>query len=270
MRTRPLSLALGLVFCGCADIAGFDGNPQMNPGKDCLVCHSASGQASNLTFSVGGTVYPTAFAGTEGGLFNAEIDILDDNNRKFTLHSNGAGNFYSAEPIAFPATVSITVGGQVFAMQNRPPMGRCNACHAVSTNPDGTLWPEPLPGLFSDAGFLTTPPGRLYAFPPTKCPDGGPTSCQNPAPSYSNQVQYIIEANCFLCHNPAFGPDQSQSPPLRNGNYSDILASSPDSQGMLQNCEMPPLDDPSHPWFPISPDERAILLNWLACKSPDN
>ncbi len=268
MGLQRLSLALGLVGIGCADIAGFDGNPQMNPGKDCLECHSPSGEASNLSFSVGGTVYPAALAGTEGGLFNAEIDITDFNNRQFTLHSNGAGNFYSAEPIAFPASVSIKVGGQIFAMNQQPPMGRCNACHAVSANPDGTLWPSPLPAFGVDAGFTTNPPGHLYAFPPTTCPGSGSGSCPSPAPSYSNQVKAIIQANCFSCHNPAAPPSEIQPPALDD--YADIKANAPDCQSMVNDCQMTGLNLPAYSWFPMSLDERAILQSWFNCGSPSN
>src|ERR1700677_4571754 len=111
MGRRGLS-ALPLLVLGCADISGFDGNPQMKPGQDCLSCHTADGVASALNFSVGGTVYPAAYTGVEGGLFDAEIDLTDSNNRKLALSSNGAGNFYSAEAVAFPAKVAVQIGGQ--------------------------------------------------------------------------------------------------------------------------------------------------------------
>ena len=96
-----------------------------------------------------------------GGLFNAEIDIADLNGRQLALHSNGAGNFYSAEVVLFPASVSVQVGEQRFTMQEPSPSGQCNACHAVMTNADGThAGPALLPPFATEAGFEESPPGH--------------------------------------------------------------------------------------------------------------
>jgi hypothetical protein len=255
------SLVIGLVVCGCADIAGFDGNPQMNPGQDCLSCHSAGGQASGLTFSVGGTVYPQALAGAEGGLFDAEIDITDLGGRHFTLRSNGAGNFYSAEAIVFPATVAVTVGGQTLSMEKQSPTGQCNACHGVLTNADNTLRPLPLPPFGEDGG-LGIAPGSIYGFPQTACPTPISDACPSPAPSYQNQIKAVIQANCLPCHQPG------QNLPSLDS-HADIAAV-PNNKTQVAGCLMPTLDSPGLPWFPMSPDERALLIGWLNCGSPDN
>ena len=166
----PTVFGLLVSWCwGCADIAGLDGNPQMDPGQDCLTCHSANGPASSLGFSVAGTVYPAALAGAKGGLFDAEVDIIDLNGRQLALRTNGAGNFYSAEAIAFPAAVSVKVGAQWFSMQKQAPTGQCNVCHAVLANADGTLRPAPIPAFLADAGFPQPAPGRLYGYAGSEC-----------------------------------------------------------------------------------------------------
>jgi cytochrome c553 len=211
-----------------------------------------------------------ALSGNQGGLFGAEIDITDTNGHQFTLHSNGAGNFYSAEPIAFPASVSVTVGGQVFSMQDRPPTGSCNACHAVKTNPDGTLQPAPLPALGLDAGFLTGPTGHIYGFPDSGCVV--PVACPSVVPSFQGQVEPIVEANCARCHQPAgtpgVEPQYTRDPPLDD--YAHIQAAAGDSLSWLNDCGMPPVDNPMYPWFPMSPEERDVLVNWINCGAPDN
>ncbi len=231
----------------------------MNPGQDCLTCHSAMGEASSLIFSVAGTVYPQALAGAEGGLFNAEIDITDVNGQHFTLRSNGAGNFYSAEPIVFPATVAVTVGGQTLSdVERQSPTGQCNACHGVLNNADSTL--QPLPVLPLADGGLGLVPGRIYGFPQTACPTPISDACPSPAPSYQNQIKAIIEANCLPCHG-------QNLPSLES--YAAIAAV-PNNKTQVAGCLMPTLDSPGLPWFPMSPDERALLIAWLNCGSPDN
>jgi hypothetical protein len=263
MRSARWPAVLGLLICGCADIAGFDGNPQMDPGQECLRCHSASGAASSLIFSVAGTVYPGALAGTEGGLFNAEIDITDRNGHELALKSNGAGNFYSAEAIVFPASVSVNVGEQRFTMQEPSPSGQCNTCHAVLTNADGTLQPVPLSPFDLDAGFTSGVPGHLYGFAPSACPTTISDTCPSPAPSYQNQVKAIIDANCLVCHQKGQNLASLDS-------HEDIVAVGITNKVEVAGCAMPTLVDPEQPWFPMSPDESAILIGWLNCSDPDN
>lgn len=253
---RLAALAAALAAAGgCADIAGFDNNPQMRPGQDCLACHSATGLASGLNFTLGGTIYPAAYAGTEGGLGSAEIDVVDHDNRKLALLSNGAGNFYSAEPIVFPITVSVKVGQQRFTMQSYPPNGHCNACHSLQTNPDGTVQTVLLPAFGLDAGFDAPPVGHIYGFAGNPCAAPAPTACPTPAPSYKNQVQSIVNIDCYLCHNDVFG----SAPPIE----SYPIAKSIDD---VTNCVMPIAAD----LFPISPDQRQILLAWMQCGEPEN
>jgi len=129
------SLGLLLLTCaiGCGDVAGLQGTPTMDPGQDCLLCHVANGQASDRIWTASGTIYAgSPLAPTAPGLFNAEILILDSANRALTLRSNGAGNFYTAEPLTYPIHVSAQIGGQRFQMQESPPEGvSCNRCHAL-------------------------------------------------------------------------------------------------------------------------------------------
>ena len=228
----------------------------MDPGQDCLSCHSASGVAS--AFTVGGTVFPLATATADGGTAGVEIDLVDSNGKTLALHSNAAGNFYSTEALAFPAQVSVTVGGTQFAMQQKPPSGACNSCHALKENPGGTFQTAPIPP--SVTGFLR-PPGHLYAF----ASDGGCASpaaaCPASPPSYQNQVQSIVEGSCLACH--VAGQDGSawllETP-------AEIVAVGVSSNALqVAGCKMPPANSAL-----MSPEEEGLLLSWLACGAPSN
>jgi hypothetical protein len=251
-----------LLAASCADISGFDGNPQMYPGQTCLNCHSAGGPASGLAFNVAGTVYPTALAENDGGLFGATVTLVDANGNRRTMETNGAGNFYNADPVIFPITVSIQVGKSVFTMQQPPPNGDCNSCHAIGPSGAGLA---PI-----DAGVPGyTAPGHLYAF----AGDGGCAepegSCPSPAPSFATQVYPILEGACFPCHLDAdqcgFSyPDGGGSCGVSPAIDSYAVVATLEFATML-SCYMPPSSA-----FAMSPDELQIVFDWLQCGRPNN
>ena len=104
---RALAAAV-LVFAGCAPEEG----PLMEPGADCLGCHD--GDEARLWTA----------AGTWGGQGN-QVSLRDANGKSFTLGTNQAGNFYTAESLAFPLQVS--VNGET--MPDAVTYGGCNSCH---------------------------------------------------------------------------------------------------------------------------------------------
>jgi len=118
--TRTLAaFALGATLLGAAGCIPEEG-PMMEPGSDCLECHG------------GGEARTWTVAGTWGGQGN-QVVLRDAGGRVLTLHSNRAGNFWTAEPLRFPITVA--VNGQVMP---GPPQGAnlttagdgsCNRCH---------------------------------------------------------------------------------------------------------------------------------------------
>ncbi len=119
MRT-PAALAL-LLAAACVPSQG----PLMEPGQDCLKCHDGGGARR---WTVAGTWPPRG----------TQVTITDSAGKSFTLRTNEAGNFYSAESIQFPLTVS--VGGT--PMSAPVPYGGCNHCHAGGV----TFGPLMLPG----------------------------------------------------------------------------------------------------------------------------
>jgi len=125
MRTissLTLALAIALMGCGEKDGEGETEDANMTPGEDCLPCHS--------DFSIGGTVYPGPHADPTEGIEGVTVSILDANQKTLTLISNAAGNFYSREPIAWPAEVSFTLGSRSAVMLSAP-SGNCGSgsCH---------------------------------------------------------------------------------------------------------------------------------------------
>jgi hypothetical protein len=105
---RRLVAAAALVLAACIPEEG----PMMEPGEDCLECHGG-GEAKRWTA-----------AGTWDGE-GRQVQIQDANGKRFALRTNQAGNFWTAEPIAFPLRVS--VDGRV--MPDPVAYGGCNRCH---------------------------------------------------------------------------------------------------------------------------------------------
>jgi hypothetical protein len=104
----------------------------MNPGEACISCHKSSGGEAP-TFSVAGTLYPTAhepdlcdgFNGTGG----AQVVITGADGKTLTLTPNSAGNFYSSNSVKLPYQAEVVYMGQVRAMAESQSTGDCNSCH---------------------------------------------------------------------------------------------------------------------------------------------
>lgn len=97
----------------CHGNGGMGAGPLMLPGQDCLACHDGA-QAKLWTA-----------AGTWGGAGNTVV-LRDSAGKTVTLVTNQVGNFYTAQPLAFPLRAS--VNGQT--MQPDVTYGGCNRCHA--------------------------------------------------------------------------------------------------------------------------------------------
>jgi len=111
-------LAAALSAAACAPAEG----PLMATGQDCLSCHDG---AAARRWTAAGT----------WSRANQRVAITDATGKTFTLRTNRVGNFYTAEPLAFPLRVS--VDGQ--AMPTGVDYGGCNRCHgsgqAAATGP---------------------------------------------------------------------------------------------------------------------------------------
>jgi hypothetical protein len=113
---RLAAAALLILVNSCVPQEG----PMMSPFEDCLSCHSSGGDAR--TWTAAGTFFK-----------GAKVQIVDQNGKTVSLRGNNAGNFYTAEGLAFPITIS--VDGVLMATTTAPttPLtssyGGCNACH---------------------------------------------------------------------------------------------------------------------------------------------
>jgi hypothetical protein len=108
----------------------------MLPGRHCMGCHSAGGQAGDRVWTAAGTVYasPTSPCNT-GGLPDVRVDIADpaDNKRiLITLYTNRTGNFFTSETRKFQgiiARVTDTKTGKFKEMSTVAPNADCGSCH---------------------------------------------------------------------------------------------------------------------------------------------
>ncbi|MHB1845292.1 MAG: hypothetical protein ACYCWW_10715 [Deltaproteobacteria bacterium] len=171
MRTLAPTLALLSFACGDPTgtlpqgqpfdaVSGLSGTPIMDPGTDCIVCHSASGNASFRPWTVAGTVYGSPDAGAGAGLAGVSVLLTDVNGVKLTLQSNAAGNFYTAQPLGDLADIEVQEGDRRLIMQTSVVgggslalLGSCNRCHQEASASGVILG-------------ISGAPGRLYLPPP--------------------------------------------------------------------------------------------------------
>jgi hypothetical protein len=103
----------------------------MLPGRDCMECH-ASGAAEE-------DARPWTVAGTIAGRRGAHVTLTDQNGWSFTLRSNQAGNFYTAENVALPL-VSVVVDGSAMPASEMARTGskaHPGSCNAAGCHPGG-------------------------------------------------------------------------------------------------------------------------------------
>jgi hypothetical protein len=107
----------------------------MQPGGACNTCHSQqSGVDKPPTFSIAGTVYPTAHEYDACvGVAGAQVVIMDvSGNTQLTLTTNASGNFTSEASIKKPYRAKVIVNGQTREMSASQTDGNCNSCHTES------------------------------------------------------------------------------------------------------------------------------------------
>jgi hypothetical protein len=104
--------------------------PLMMPGQNCLKCHSAGGEEDAPPWAAAGTLYDDPNASEDQGVQGADVELTDANGWTITLHTNQAGNFYTAEKLAFPLKAAcVNKDGRRDCMDPPVPYGGCNGCH---------------------------------------------------------------------------------------------------------------------------------------------
>jgi hypothetical protein len=185
MRERTASIWMTIVsavaaLAATASVTGCEpvDRPTMNPGEDCMSCHSAGQPAAGLPWTAAGTIFKSIDSPSTEGVAGVKIMIRDYFDGGVTLVSNSVGNFYTRAVLYPPLDVSIqTADGTVLEMSTHPTVELtygdgtsqtgigCNYCHRpYVVMPDGSDY-RSLP----DGGFLPFADGVL-ALP---WPDGG-------------------------------------------------------------------------------------------------
>jgi hypothetical protein len=98
----------------------------------------------------------------------------------------------------------------------------------------------------------------------SSCPTGDyqQRACPSPEPSFSAQVLPIIQTKCATCHAPG---GLRSSTPLTTWKQVDALLSTVVTY--VVTCKMPDVTDGG---VPLTPEERATMLDWFACMAPNN
>ncbi len=99
----------------------------MNDGQDCTSCHNGS-KAFKIT--LGGTLYDSSGTSVVAG---ATVRITDKNGTVKNLVTGSKGNFYTTDPITFPAKVMVSKCPDSATMPTEISAGGCASCHGVST-----------------------------------------------------------------------------------------------------------------------------------------
>jgi hypothetical protein len=103
----------------------------MQPGQNCLRCHSPSGTAKRVPWTAGGTVYASKDAAANAGIAGVKVTLSDKAGKTVSLVTNEAGNFYTAEPFAAGGiNIKLEKDGKVRTMPRPAPAGSCGACHS--------------------------------------------------------------------------------------------------------------------------------------------
>jgi hypothetical protein len=126
-----------LAGCGGHEDDDDDGGPLMRPGENCQSCHAPGGRARS-SFTVAGTVFPSATSGSQSGISGVTVLVVDANGSQLTLQSNASGNFYTSSALALPLrSASVVVNGHRRDMGAQPD-GACASCHALPPSSGAT------------------------------------------------------------------------------------------------------------------------------------
>jgi hypothetical protein len=116
-------------------VGGNEESPLMNPGQDCLACHSQMGVEEE--FVLAGTVFgasnePDNCFGEPG----VTVQITDSTSKVFELTSNASGNFaLNSEELGAitpPYSAKLLFEGRERIMLTMQTQTSCNSCHTQS------------------------------------------------------------------------------------------------------------------------------------------
>ena len=156
MTSRSIiAVALGVAsFLSCADpvlsdavsalgneTSGIPKGEFHRAGQPCVTCHQEGGPASDVPFTVAGTVFAQPMR--EVGVENAEVRMTDSDGTKYTAKTNCVGNFFVKpddwQP-KFPILVEVAKNNVRQSMKSAIGReGSCGGCHTVDLEPSDPL-----------------------------------------------------------------------------------------------------------------------------------
>lgn len=103
----------------------------MLPGRQCLKCHKAGGQAKDEAYTAAGTVFGSGSAQCNpGGLSGVKVEILDAAGAVVdTLMTGATGNFYTRKPLPASYRARVSKNGKSLEMVGPRADGDCASCH---------------------------------------------------------------------------------------------------------------------------------------------
>jgi uncharacterized membrane protein len=93
------------------------------------------------------------------------------------------------------------------------------------------------------------------------CPNDRPQTCPSPAPSFTAEVNSIIQSRCATCHLPG-GLGGAR---VFLQTYDQIFAQRVPVLNQVSACRMPLVGAP-----PLTTEERQTLMAWLVCGALNN
>ncbi|HEY1696060.1 MAG TPA: hypothetical protein VGG39_28030 [Polyangiaceae bacterium] len=91
------------------------------------------------------------------------------------------------------------------------------------------------------------------------------TNCDEAIPSWSTDVQPLLQKYCDNCHTDG-GPGESL---FNSSSYKTVHAGATSMLTQMNECLMP-LPDATPPQAYPTDEERQTILSWIACGSPEN
>lgn len=97
-----------------------------------------------------------------------------------------------------------------------------------------------------------------------RCMLSAPDACQMPVPSWSKDIQPIVNQACSPCHFP--GGQALLKVPYDYTTYAGFRRAGTTVESQLLSCAMPQEGGDA----PLTTAEGDTILNWIVCGEPDN
>ena len=95
----------------------------------------------------------------------------------------------------------------------------------------------------------------------TVCPNDLPPACPSAVPSFSRDIQPLMQGQCGTCHSAS-----GTAPDRRFLTYADAFSQRSAFLNQVYSCKMPPLGAVEG----FSVPNRELVLTWLVCNAPNN